>query len=104
MGKYVLAYKGGGMAATEAEREAAMAAWGAWMGGLGAALVDGGNPFASSRAMAADGTLADGASSALTGYSILTADSYEQAADLAKGCPIFSNGGSIDVYEALEVM
>jgi hypothetical protein len=101
MAKYLLAYKGGGMAQSEAEREAAMAAWGAWMGGLGAALTDGGNPFGPSKAMAADGTLGDGASSALTGYSILQADDFAAAAELAKGCPIFASGGSIDIYEAL---
>jgi hypothetical protein len=100
MAKYLLAYKGGGMASTDAEREAAMAAWGAWMGGLGAALTDGGNPFASSKAMAADGSLGDGATSGLSGYSILEADSFAAAAELAKGCPIFAAGGSIDVYEA----
>ncbi len=104
MAKYVLAYKGGGMASTDAEREAAMAAWGAWMGGLGAALTDGGNPFGPSKAMAADGTLSDGAPSSLTGYSILEADSFAAAAELAKGCPIFASGGDIDVYEALQVM
>jgi hypothetical protein len=104
MAKYLLAYKGGGMASTDAEREAAMAAWGAWMGGLGAALTDGGNPFGPSKAMAADGTLADGTSSGLTGYSILEADSFAAAAELAKGCPIFAASGSIDIYEALPIM
>jgi len=37
---YVFVYKGGGMAATEAEQKAAMAAWGQWFGGLGGAVVD----------------------------------------------------------------
>jgi hypothetical protein len=104
MAKYVFAYKGGGMAPTEAEREAAMAAWGTWMGGLGPALVDGGNPFGASKAVAADGSLSEGATSGITGYTIVTADSFAAAAELAKGCPIFASGGSLDVYEALEVM
>ena len=104
MAKYLLAYKGGGMAQSDAEREAAMAAWGTWMGGLGAALTDPGNPFGPSKAMAADGTLGDGVSSGLTGYSILEAASFTVAAELAKGCPIFAAGGSIDVYEALPIM
>jgi hypothetical protein len=104
MSKYVLAYKGGGMASSDAEREAAMAAWGAWMGGLGEALTDPGNPFGPSQAMAADGTLSDGAGSGLSGYSILQADSFAAAAEMAKGCPIFAAGGSIDVYEALAIM
>src|SRR5262249_39944772 len=45
MANYVLVYKGGGMPESKEEREAVMAAWGQWMGGLGQDLVDGGNPF-----------------------------------------------------------
>ena len=35
MASYLLAYTGGSMAETDAEREAAMAAWGQWFGTLG---------------------------------------------------------------------
>ena len=45
MAKYVLVYYGGSMPETEAEQAAVMKAWGEWFGGLGAAVVDGGNPF-----------------------------------------------------------
>jgi hypothetical protein len=104
MGKYLLAYRGGGMAATDEEREAAMAAWGQWLGGLGGALVDAGNPFAGSAAVDGSGGVSGGAGSGLTGYSILEASSIGEAGELTKGCPIFSGGGSIDVYETLAVM
>ena len=67
MANFVLVYKGGGgMAATEAERQAVMAEWGQWFGALGQAIVDGGNPFGNSSSVAADGTVKDGASSSLT--------------------------------------
>jgi hypothetical protein len=36
MGKYVLAYRGGGMPATPEEGEKVMAAWMNWFGSLGA--------------------------------------------------------------------
>jgi hypothetical protein len=98
MGKYVFAYKGGGMAQTEAERDAAMQAWGAWFGGLGSAVVDAGNPFSESKAVGGNGT------SGLTGYSILSADSLDAASKLAEDCPVLASGGSVDVYEVLEVM
>src|SRR5215471_18101628 len=98
MAKFVLAYKGGGMAQTEEEREAAMQAWGAWFGELGKAVVDVGNPFSTSKAVGGNGT------SGLTGYSILSADSLDAATKLASGCPILSNGGSVEVYETLEIM
>ncbi len=104
MANYVLVYTGGSMPQTDAERAAVLAAWGAWYGGLGQAIVDGGNPFGPSQAVAADGTVSDGAPSGLTGYTILTADSLAAAAELAKGCPVLTGGGSVEVYETFQVM
>jgi hypothetical protein len=101
---YLLVYKGGGMAQTDEQRQQAMAAWGKWFGELGPAVVDGGNPFGPSASVGPDGSVKDGASSGLTGYSILKADNLSQASQLAKGCPIVSDGGSIEVYETFNVM
>lgn len=98
MGKYVLAYTGGGMAATEAEQAAAMEQWGAWFGTLGAAIVDMGAPFGASTA-AGGGAAASG----LSGYSILTADSLDAASKLAEGCPVIATGGAVEVYETIEM-
>ncbi len=104
MANYLLAYKGGSMAQTDAEREAAMAAWGGWFGSLGAAIVDAGNPFGPSTGVSADGSVADGASCVLTGYSVLSADSLAAATELAKGCPVLAAGGNVEVYETVPVM
>ena len=98
MAKYVLAYRGGGMAETEAAQQEAMAAWGAWFGSLGSAVVDGGAPFGAS-AVVGGGA----ATSALTGYSILQADDLGAAVKLAEGCPVIKDGGSVDVYETIDV-
>jgi hypothetical protein len=103
MAKFVYAYKGGSVAQNPEDREKALAAWGAWFGGLGDAVVDMGNPFAGSTAVAADGSTAT-ATAGLTGYSIVTADSLELAAKLAGDCPVLAGGGSVEVYEAHEIM
>ena len=100
MGKYVFAYKGGGMAATEDEQAKSMQEWQAWMGELGDSLVDVGNPFAGSAAVTVGGS-GGTASSGLTGYSIVSASSLDDAAAKTRGCPIFAHGGSVDVYEAI---
>jgi hypothetical protein len=104
MANYLLAYTGGSVPETEEERGAQMAAWGTWFGGLGEAVVDGGNPVGPSKLISADGSVSDGAPSALTGYSVIAADSLDAATELAKGCPVFAVGGSVEVYEAFEVM
>jgi hypothetical protein len=104
MANYVLVYKGGGMAQTDAEREAAMAAWGQWFAGLGPAVVEAGNPFGPSLSVTDGGAVDGGGSSGLTGYSVIAADSLSAAGELAKGCPVLSAGGSVEVYETINVM
>ena len=104
MATYVLAFKGGGMPETEEEQQAVMAAWGAWFGSLGAAVVDGGNPVGPSRSIASDGTVMEGGASGLSGYTILAGDSLDAATEMARGCPVLSSGGSVEVYETFDVM
>jgi hypothetical protein len=102
MGKYLFAYRGGMMADTEEQRQAAMQAWGEWFGKLGPAIVDPGNPFAGSTSVSSNGAGGDVASQ-LTGYTVVNADSLDAAGALAGGCPVFDGGGSVDVYETIEV-
>jgi hypothetical protein len=106
MANYVMVYRGGSgnMAPTEEERNAILAAWGAWYGSMGDAVVDGGNPFGPSMSVAPDGTTSDGAQSGLTGYTIVKADTLAAASAMAKGCPILTDGGTIEVYETFAVM
>ena len=104
MAKYVLVYKGGGMPETEEQQKQVLDAWGQWFGQLGQAIVDGGNPFGPSASIAPNGATSNGGGSALTGYSILSADDLGKATEMAKGCPILSSGGSIEVYETYNVM
>jgi hypothetical protein len=74
-----------------------------WFGSLGEAIVDGGNPFGPSSTVATDGAVADGGRSALTGYSIISADTLAEATERAKGCPVLRSGGSVEVYEATPI-
>jgi len=104
MATYLLVYKGGNMPQTDAERAQVMEAWGRWFGGLGQAVVDGGNPFGPSKSVAKNGSVTDGASSGLSGYSILKADTLDAAVKMAKDCPVLLGGASIEVYETFDVM
>ena len=102
MANYVFAYSGGnGVAADEAERNAQMAKWGQWLGDLGPAVVDGGAPTGAAKTIRPGGSVDDGGSHGLSGYSIVSADSLDSAVELAKGCPVLEIGGAVDVYEAI---
>ncbi len=104
MAKYVLAYRGGGMAETEEAQKESMDAWMGWFGTLGAAIVDPGNPFGAAKTVGSDGSMSDGGKAELSGYSVIDADSLAAAADMAKGCPVLASGGSVEVYETIDVM
>jgi hypothetical protein len=104
MAKYLLLYSGGKMPESEAEQAAVMAAWESWLGGLGAAVADAGNPFSpASKKISSDGSVSDGAGNA-SGYSVIEADSLDDATTKAKGCPVLQGGASVGVYETFEVM
>ena len=102
MAKFVYVYTGGQMANTPEAQEQSMQAWGAWFGTLGDAVADMGNPFAASATVDASGT-SDGGTSKAGGYSIITAGSLTDATAKATGCPVLQSGGSVEVYEAIEM-
>ena len=104
MPKYLFAYHGGGMPETEEEQAAVYAAWNAWYGELGEAIVDGGNPTAMSKTVQPNGTITDGGgANPVSGYTLVNADSLELAAKLASGCPILGAGGSVEVAETIDM-
>ncbi|HXQ90283.1 MAG TPA: hypothetical protein VN768_01925 [Acidimicrobiales bacterium] len=101
MGKFVFLYTGGAMAETPEAQKAAMDAWMGWFGTLGDDIVDHGNPFGASSTVKADGSSEDGAAGGISGYTVISANSLSDAAGKAKGCPVLSSGGTVEVYEAI---
>src|SRR5947209_7974781 len=106
MANYLLLFSGGSMPETPAEQAAVMQAWTAWFGSLGSALVDGGNPTTGqAKTIASDGSVSDGTGGATpSGYSIIKADSLDDAVKLAKGCPVLQGGAKLMVIETFQVM
>ena len=106
MSKYLLSYHTSVTpnTTTEEEQAAIATAWGAWMDGLGAALIDPGNATFESKTISADRTVTDGGgANPVTGYSTVEANSLDGAVALVKGCPIFDSGGRIEVGAAIEM-
>lgn len=103
MAKYVLLYRGGGMPQNQEETDRVMAAWGDWFGKLGPAVADPGNPSTTSKTISTDGSVSAGSAS-ISGYSIISAGSLDEAVDLAKSCPVLAGGSAIEVVETFEAM
>ncbi len=104
MAKYLFVYHGGKNPETEAEVAEVLDAWGTWMGSMGSAVIDGGNPVGMSSTVNSDGSVSDnGGSNPASGYGLFEAPDLDDALAKAKGCPILESGGTIEVAEAFDM-
>jgi hypothetical protein len=103
MANFLLTFYGGSMPETQEEGAKVMQAWTDWFGELGDALIDGGNPISNSKAISPDGSVMD-ATSGISGYSVIKADSLDAAVATAKGCPVLHGGATLVVSETFPVM
>jgi hypothetical protein len=102
MARFVLMFHGG-ETPEEASSEV-MERWMAWFSELGAAVVDMGAPFGATATIASNGTPSEGAGAdPATGYTIVEAANLHDAVVMAKGCPGLNGGGSVRLYEAMQM-
>jgi hypothetical protein len=104
MANFLLTYYGGSMPDTDEARAKSLADWGEWMKQCGDSLVDPGNPCSNAKSVKKDG-VGDVGSDRITGYSVIKADSLEQAVKAAQMVPLVVDGsGRCDVYETFPAM
>ena len=72
-------------------------------GTLGDKLVDGGNPVSNTKTIAPGGSVSE-TTNPPTGYSVIKADSLDEAVELSKGCQVLQGGASVVVAETFPVM
>lgn len=92
--------------ASPEEMQANTKRWMDWIGGIAAQnkLSNKGNRLSfSGRVVKANNVVTDGPYSEIKesvgGYSIVKVESYDEAVEIAKGCPIFKFGGNVEVRE-----
>ena len=88
------------------EMQAITKKWMDWIGGIAAQnkLVNRGNRLSSSgKIVKPNNVVTDGPYSEIKesvgGYSIIKTDSYGEAVEIAKGCPILTLGGNVEIRE-----
>ncbi|HEX5317496.1 MAG TPA: YciI family protein [Candidatus Kapabacteria bacterium] len=107
MNEFIFLYRGGmnnGTKPSPEVMEAQMKRWQDWFGKLGqeGQLKDWGAPLQhEGKHVAAGGVITDGpfaeGKEVIGGYSIIKAKDLTEAAKIAKGCPVFEFGGSVEV-------
>lgn len=88
------------------EMQAELKKWIDWIGGIAAQnkLVDRGNRLTSGgKVVKANNVITDGPYTEIKeligGYTLVKADSFDEATAMAHGCPILKDGGNVEVRE-----
>lgn len=97
MPNYVLSFRGQPARTPTTDDEAA---WGQWLGQLGAKIVDSGHRVGRAQALPDPNTGTN--ATVLTGYVVITADNFEAAIGVAKGCPGLNQRGGVEVGETID--
>jgi hypothetical protein len=100
MSKFLVTYHGSGMPDDPELLEQAKAAFGAWLGEAGDAIVDPGAPVRKVTQVSS-GNATEPVE--IGGYSIIQADSPEAAAAVLKSHPYVARGGTLQVNQVLVV-
>jgi hypothetical protein len=101
MPKFLVTYHGGAMPGDATGREQAAAAFGAWVGRVGDALVDPGAPLGPGVTVTSTGASEPDADAPVAGYSIIAATDLDRAAALVEDHPFIGRGGSLYVAPAI---
>jgi len=99
MAQFVIVYIGGNPPATPEEGKQHFAKYMEWLSSLSEAAVSPANPLKNTQVIKADGSISDGSSVGMSGYTIVEAKSQEAALEMAKTCPFLEIGGSLEVSE-----
>jgi len=107
MTEYMYLYRGYELSASPEEMQKKTAKWMAWLKdlsdnghlkSLGEPLQPGGKVVKGAKKQVIDGPYAE-AKDVVGGYSIIVAKDIEQALKLSLGCPIFEDGGSVEIRQ-----
>lgn len=102
MTQFIIAYHGGSKPETQEQGAEQMAKWRTWLGDLGDAVVNPGTPLGKSHTVTQEGVSDGSGPDALTGFSIVEAETLEAALEMAKACP-FLEMGTLEVAEVMKM-
>ena len=103
MAQYVIVYLGGKHPETPEEGKKHFSKYMDWLSALGEAVVSPANPLKDTCTINPDGTVTQGGSSTMSGYTIVEADSMEEAVAMCKDCPFLEISGSLEVSELVKM-
>jgi hypothetical protein len=103
MTQFIIIYIGGDQPASPEEGQKHFAKYQQWLAALGSAAVSPMNPIKNTHTVHADGSVTQGSDMAMSGYTIVEADSLDDAISMAKACPFLEINGTLEVSELVKM-
>ena len=103
MKQFVFVYLGGDQPSSQEEASKHFVKYREWLISLGDAVVSPTIPLKDTNTVSSDGSIREGGSSAMSGFSVIKADSIAAALSIAQGCPFLEIGGSLEVSEMMQM-
>jgi hypothetical protein len=103
MTQFVFVYLGGNQPSNPEEASKHFSKYMEWLSSLGESVVSPTIPLKDTSTVSPDGTVREGGSSAMSGFTIIEADSMEAALTVAQACPFLEIGGSLEVSELMQM-
>ncbi|MGI9263488.1 MAG: YciI family protein [Gammaproteobacteria bacterium] len=103
MAQFMITYLGGDKPATPEEGQEHMAKYMSWLSSLGEAAVSPANPLKNTTTVNPDGSVVHASKTTMSGYTIIEAESMDEALAIARACPFLDVGGSLEVSEMMQM-
>ncbi len=103
MSQFVIVYLGGSQPSDPEEGKKHFAKYMEWMTSLGDSAISPMNPLVNTSVIKPDGTVLEGTTTAMSGFTIIEADSMESALSVARKCPFLEIDGTLEVSELMQM-
>ena len=101
MTEYVITYFGGNPPAGVEEGAQNMQEYRQWMNSLGESAVSSANRLKNTQTIASNGVCDKGSATQMSGFTIIKADTKDDAMSIAQACPFLKTGGTLEVGELM---
>jgi len=103
MTQFIITYFGGDQPASPDEGRQHFAKYQKWLNSLGDSVIDPMVPFKNNHTIKPDGSSSAGSAVAMSGHTLIQAESIEEAIIIAKACPFLDINGTIEVAERVQM-
>ena len=103
MPQFVIVYLGGNQPSNPEEGKKHFAKYMEWMTSLGDSAISPMNPLKDTNVISPDGAVREGTTTAMSGFTIIEADSMESALAVTKKCPFLEIDGTLEVSELMQM-